>query len=351
MTAIRQAVLGGILGFGGLCTPVAAASLSPEAAVRLFLGAQAQSPVTVEAIEPSPGGVTVKGFSTPLGPEADAPRLRVAVLQFTGIVPGESDATFDVIVGSGITLSGAASLSAGSMMLTDVKVKDLGTKPLSVAVLDNLLVKDIVLAGQARLESYSASMTGSLASSFSGTVRIQGIQPSTVDPSADRFDVSLDYRGDGQARSLETRYAATQTLIGVVEGEARWSDVNVRSGSASPLARFDLFSSLRDANLVAASLALQPGPNGRMLLRVLPRDQRDQFVALGRTFLQRDGSVPAATAASVAETLGAFAARPDRLVLSARPSAPVPMARLLAGSTTQGYIDLLGLTLTQASAP
>ena len=352
--AIRPTALYGLLGLLVCATPAAAEPLSQVDAVRLFLGVQARSPVTVEAIESGNEGVVVKGLSAPLGQEPDAPRLHIEMLQISGIVSGETSATFGSILGTGISVAGPTGLSARSLMMTDVAAKDLGVKPLSIASVDNLLLGDLVIAEQARVESYSVSMVGALSGTFSGTVKIQGIQTVAAPAAAglgDRFDVALQYKGDGPGRTFETTYTASQSLIGVIEGEARWSDVTFRAGSTSPLAQFDLLATLQDAKLVAGSMALRPGPNGRMLLRALPPSKREELAQVGRKLVERDGSVSAETSATFGQTLAAFLNRPERLVLLASPREPVAMNSLGATATIQGVIERLGLRLSEGEKP
>lgn len=353
--AIRPTALYGLLGLFALASPAAAGPLSQVEAVRLFLGLQAQSPVTVEGIESGNEGVTVKGLSAPLGQDPDAPRLHIEVLQISGIVPGETSASFGSILGTGISVAGPTGLSARSLMMTDVAAKDLGVKPLSIASVDNLLLGDLVIADQARVESYSVSMVGVLSGTFSGTVKIQGIQtvatPAAQAGLGDRFDVALQYRGDGPGRTFETSYTASQSLIGVIEGEARWSDVTFRAGSTSPLAQFDLLATLQDAKLVTGSMALRPGPNGRMLLRALPPSKREELALVGRKLVERDGSVPAEASATFGQTLTAFLNRPERLLLSATPREPVAMNSLGGMPTVQAVIERLGLRLSEGERP
>jgi hypothetical protein len=352
--AIRGASLGGAWLALTLSVPALSAPLSQEDAVRYFLGVQARSPVTVEAIESTPDGVTVKGLNAPLGAASDAARLHVDLVQITGIATGETTATFGSILGTGVSIDGPSGLTARSLMLTDVSAKDLGVKPLSIAALDNLLLGDVVIADQARLESYSVSMSGKLQETFSGTVKIQGIQTAAAAAASpvlgDRFDVSLSFRGDAAARTFDTTYSASQSLIGLVEGEAHWSDVTFRAGAISPLSQFDLLATLQDAKLVSGTVNLKPGPNGRMLLRALPPNKREEVATLGRTLVERDGSVPPTAAASIGETLVAFINRPDKLSLSVSPPAPVAMNASFAGATTQSLIDRFGLKLSQGEA-
>lgn len=353
--AIRPTVLYGLLGLLVSASPGTAASLSQVDAVRLFLGVQDRSPVTVEAIETGNEGVIVKGLSAPLGQEPDAPRLHIETLQISGIVSGETSATFGSILGTGITVAGTSGLSARSLMMTDVAAKDLGAKPLSIASVDNLLLGDLIIAGQARVESYSVSMVGTLSGAFSGTVKIQGIQtvatPAASAGLGDRFDVALQYKGDGPGRTFETTYTASQSLIGVIEGDARWADVTFRAGSTSPLAQFDLLATLQDAKLVGGSMALRPGPNGRMLLRALPPSKREELAQVGRKLVERDGSVPAEASATFGQTLTAFLNRPERLLLSAAPREPVAMNSLGALPTVQAVIDRFGLRLSEGERP
>lgn len=345
--AIRRNGLLGLVTCVLLSGSAQAASLSPEGAVRLFLGVQARSPVTVEAVEAAGDAVTVKGLSAPLGEGPDAPRLHVDLVQVTGIVTNETTATFGSILGSGVSIEGQAALKARSLMMTDVAVKDLGVKPLSIAAVDNLMLGDLVIADQARVESYSVGMTGPLTGVFSGTVKIQGIQTAIAPLSGDRFDLALKFTGDGARHVFDATYSIGQSLLGVIDGEAHWSDVTFRSGSTSPLSQFDLVASLRDAKLVSGTVALHPGPNGRMLLRALSQTQRDDLAAMGRKFIERDGSVPAAASAAIGSTLLAFLNRPELLRVAVRPREPVALTGLGSETTIQAVIDRLGMQLSQ----
>lgn len=327
---------------------VQAAPLSDVEAVRLFLGIQPNSPVTVSSLETGGEDIVVKGLSAPLGAGKDAPRLTIETLQISGIVPGETTAAFGSILGSGVAVSGSSGLMAKSLMITDVQATELGVRPLSVSSVDNLLLGDVVIAEQARLESYSVSMTGSLTSSFSGSVKIQGIQTvGQVAPGlGDRFDVALLYKGDAPERRFDMTYSVNQSLLGTVDGEAHWSDVTFRSGTASPLSQFDLVATLRDAKLVSGTMALKPGPNGKMLLRALPPTKRDELAQLARKLIEQDGSVPHIASSGYSQSVSAFLAKPDRLSLKAAPAQPVAMETFSSVPSIQVLIDRLGLVLT-----
>jgi hypothetical protein len=317
-------------------------------AVRLFLGLQSASPIHAQSVESTPDGIVVKALDAPLGAASDAPRLRVESLVFSNIVTQESAAVFGSVIGTGVTVSGAADLAARSVMLTDVRARDLGLKPLSVASLDNLMMTQVSVAGLARLESYALSFSGDMAGRFSGSLQIDGLQVAALASAgvSDRFEIRLDYEGDGSARTFVGRPRVANALLGVAEGEARWSDVDFHVETASPLAQFDLMRVVTEGLLDQARLSVLPGPNARMLVRSLTAEQKADVTSMVRRSLERDGSVSSDRIVPIVARTEAFLANPDRVTVEVAPTPPVALNQMrLDRLSMREVLDRLGFRI------
>lgn len=312
-----------------------------EQTVRLFLGLQANSPVRAASITSDADGVIVKGLDAPLGAQPDAPHLKVESLIFSSITSEGTTATFGSIVGGGLTISGAAEVTARTVLLSDVRARDLGSRPLSVASLDNLMMTGVALANMARMDSYAVSFSGPLTGVFSGALHIDGLQSAALAAAGlnDRFDLKLDYHGDGTARSFAASYSLSQPLLGVLQGTANWSDVDFKVADATPIAQFDLGSVIQTGALHDATVTLVPGPNARMLIKAMNPQQRQDAVATARRFLERDGSLSSERIGAVTAEIQRFLDRPERLTASITPPTPVVLGTLSVKSDPLGSLD------------
>ncbi len=344
----------GVLVVGLLLGPAQADPLSHLDAVRLFLGVQPSSPVHAGSIVESASGVLVKDLDAPLGSGEDAPRMTVESLTFSNISTEESQATFGSIVGSGFVIRGNGDLSAKSVMLTDVRARDLGVRPLSVASLDNLMMTEVVVAGLARLDAYSVGFSGDMTKSFSGALQLDGLQVAALAAAglSDRFTLRLEYEGDGATGSFTARPKVVHALLGTLDGEAHWQKARFRTEASTPLAQFDLSEVVSSGKLVEASMSLNPGPNARMLLRALNSQQRADALAMFRQWLARDGSLSTDQTSPWIARAASFLANPSTIGVRAVPPTPVVLGELsVVGMTMRDFVERLGVGLTEDLKP